>query len=228
MNINTKPYWEARFGTGDWEKKSGRDQTRQFAQAQLPYLRIPSNFSGTILDFGCGLGDAMPVYRKAYKHAALIGMDISEIAIANCKDKYGDIAQFIQGDYTRVPNVDVIISSNVFEHLSNDIAITRRLLTKCFDLYIIVPYRESVFAGMEHVRSYDESYFRTIDAYAYSVFSSRGWSQYGWHLWYHIRLKNLLRPFFGKNVIHRHKQIMFHFINDIRPPFASHVLTAQN
>jgi len=211
VNINTKEYWERRFATGDWEEKLGREQTALFAQTQVRYLRIPSDFSGTILDFGCGLGDAMPVYRATYRHASLIGMDISGAAVAKCKDRYGDIAQFVQGGYTDVPKVDVIIASNVFEHLSNDIEIARHLLTKCHDLFIVTPYKQTLSPGIEHINSYDEVYFRGLGPYDYALFSSRGWSQYGWNLWFHIYLKNILRPFFGKRIIRRRKQIIFHF-----------------
>ena len=63
-NINTKEYWEKRFSTGDWEKSKGKTQTEDFAKSQVKYLNISKNFSGTILDFGCGLGDAFPVYKK--------------------------------------------------------------------------------------------------------------------------------------------------------------------
>lgn len=95
MNINTKNYWENRFATGDWEDKLGRNQTRQFAETQKQYLKIAPGFSGTLLDFGCGLGDAMPIYRTAYPHASLIGMDISEAACRKCKEKYGSFAHFL-------------------------------------------------------------------------------------------------------------------------------------
>jgi len=87
-NINTKSYWNNRFAYGDWEQKRGRNQTKQFAVSQIPKLNIPENFSGTILDFGCGLGDAFSIYRKAYPKATLIGLDISKEAINKCKETY--------------------------------------------------------------------------------------------------------------------------------------------
>jgi len=216
VNINTKEYWERRFATGDWEAKLGRNQTRLFAQSQVRYLKIPSDFPGTILDFGCGLGDAMPVYRATYTFASLIGMDISEAAIAECRNKYGNIAQFVRGTYTDVPNVDVIIASNVFEHLSDDVEMAGHLLTKCHDLYVVTPYRETLCVGTEHVNSYDEDHYRTLGPYEHTVFASRGWSQYGWNLWVHTYLKNTLRPLLGKRIARRRKQIMFHFYNGHR------------
>lgn len=49
-NINTKQYWEERFMTGDWESKGGENQTKQFAESQIKYIELSSNFSGTILE----------------------------------------------------------------------------------------------------------------------------------------------------------------------------------
>ena len=42
-NINTKHYWDKRFGSGDWEQKEGRDQTKDFALSQIPLLNIDKN-----------------------------------------------------------------------------------------------------------------------------------------------------------------------------------------
>jgi len=211
LNVNTKDYWDKRFSSGDWENKCGRTQTKKLAETQVKYLKIAPSFSGTILDYGCGLGDAMPVYRAAYPHASLIGMDISEVAIMKCSEVFGEFAQFIKGDYTDVPQVDVIIASNIFEHLSDDIRRAAHLLAKCHDLFIIAPYREAVTPGAEHVNSYDEGYFKVIGPYDYLIFASKGWGPSGWRIWFDIYIKNILRPFFGKKIVSRPRQILFHF-----------------
>jgi len=211
MNINTRDYWEARFAAGDWEAKSGREQTSLFARTQMQYFQIPYDFSGTILDFGCGLGDAMPVYRRAYRNASLVGMDISGSAIEKCKERYGRIAQFIRGDAIQVPEADVIIASNVLEHLSNDTEVAGLLLAKCRSLYIIVPYMETLHPGTEHVNSYSKSHFAQLGEYSCVLFPTRGWSQYGWERWFNVYLKNVVRPLFGKKIVRRSNQILFHF-----------------
>ena len=117
-NINTKEYWDIRFSTQDWEKKSGRQQTRAFAEEQCKRLNLPKNFDGIITDFGCGLGDAIPIYRKTFPYAVLRGYDISTEAIIKCREVYGSLASFEQGNAEEVKYSDIIISSNVFEHLS--------------------------------------------------------------------------------------------------------------
>jgi len=208
-NINTKSYWESRFSTGDWEEKGGRKQTSSFAASQNKHLRIPKNFDGVIVDFGCGLGDAIPVYHRYFPNAKLVGLDVSEVAIEKCKNYFGYIAQFKHGSYYDCPISDVIVASNVFEHLSEDINIARELLKKCRELYIIVPYKENPLCS-EHLRIYDENYFREIGEYEYTIFPSLGWSEYGLS-WIKLNINNILRKICGKKTNLRKMQIMFIF-----------------
>lgn len=210
-NPNTEGYWDERFASGDWEAHAGRSQTAQFAQGQIPHFRIPSDFEGSILDFGCGLGDGVPIYHQAFPKARMRGMDISQAAVDKCRQRYGDIAEFEQGIATDVADVDVIIASNVFEHLSHDRDIARALLSRCKELYIVVPYAERLRPGGEHVNSYTESYFDDVAPSETTVFHCPGWTQEGWDLWWNIHLKNVIRPLVGKPTVRRGKQIMFRF-----------------
>lgn len=210
-NINIKFYWDNRFANGDWEYKLERNQTRKFAGSQIKHLDISRDFKGTILDFGCGLGDAFLIYKKAFPKAKLMGLDISEVAIKKCNEHYGHLATFISGTNGDVPIVDIIIASNVFEHLTDDISIAKNLLIKCRQLNIIVPYKEKIISVSEHINTYDENYFHDLDKYEYKIFVSRGWSQYGVSLIYHLYLKNILRPLFGNPIAKRAKQIIFKF-----------------
>jgi hypothetical protein len=57
-------------------------------------------------------------------------MDISEEAIIKCKEKFGEIATFLSGTEVNVPKVDIIISSNVFEHLTDDLKIAKKTQEK--------------------------------------------------------------------------------------------------
>lgn len=213
MNINTKEYWDKRFGSGDWEENQGARQTRQFTRGQIPLLNIPRTFTGKILDFGCGQGDSIPIFREEYPSASLLGVDISERGIARAREKYGEMAEFIAGDYRDVPDVDIIIASNVFEHLSGDTFIAQALLKRCRELYIFVPYREKLPRDKtsEHVNSYDETSFSGLGFYTHRVFPCRGWSQYGPSLWFGIHLANQFRRLAGNKTKARRLQICFHF-----------------
>jgi len=211
-NINTQSYWEERFSSGDWENSQGRQQTENFAKAQIQYLHIDNSFTGTILDFGCGLGDAIPIYRENFPQANLIGIDISHSAIELCRDKYGEIATFIQGNHKNIPdNVDVIIASNVLEHISEDLIVAKHLLSCCKSLYIVVPYQESNLHP-EHINRYDEKYFSELGKYDYQIFLCKGWTPYGVKdLWYQVYFKNIFRFLLRLPLVYRNRQIIFHW-----------------
>jgi SAM-dependent methyltransferase len=195
-NINSSEYWDYRFSSGDWEEKKGRQQTLAFAKEQVARFNIPNSFSGAILDFGCGLGDAMPIYKNKYPVAHLVGVDHSEKGIAKCRHKYGHHATFIVGSFDDIPPVDVIISSNVFEHLSNDVAVAEALLRKCTRLFIIVPYREPLRMAVEHehINSYDEDSFSSLPCLRKEVYNSAGLGRLtGVSILYQVWFKNIFR-----------------------------------
>ena len=215
MNVNTRDYWEKRFATGDWEAKGGTQQTICFAETLVRYLNILPSFSGSILDFGCGLGDAVAVYHEHFRCASLIGVDITRAAIEKCRQRYSGIAEFVQCDYTEVPEADVIVSCAVFEHLSNQMEVARHLLRKCGELYIVVPYKETLSPGSEHVNTYDETSFAELGECDSTVFSSKGWTEYGLRLWVNVHAKNLLRFFFGRKLHRRRRMIMYRLIGEM-------------
>jgi hypothetical protein len=140
----------------------------------------------------------------------MTGMDISEAAIKKCVQTYGDIAEFRQGDHLNVPDADLIIASNVFEHLDDDIAVAKSLLQHCSELKVIVPYREDPLHP-EHVTTYELDHFRELNASAEpQVFPCRGWSEYGRTLYLDIRARNVVRLARGQQLRHRMMQVVFH------------------
>ena len=212
-NINTKSYWDKRFSSGDWENNSGKSQTAKFALSQMKHLDIPNDFTGTILDFGCALGDAFPIYKRKFPKAKLIGLDISEEAINKCRTSYGHLGNFFAGTLDDVPVVDIIISSNVFEHLSNNIKMAKDLLSKCNDLYIIVPYDEIDHDNPQHEHvnyRYNASSFAEVTQnITCKIYYSQGWGYEGKDLYYNVYFKNIVRFLLGRKLVRRPKQIMF-------------------
>jgi len=169
-NLNTKSYWEKRFRTGNWGK-AGSFQTLQYASHNVSHISISKDFTGSILDFGCALGDSIPIYKDRFPLAQLFGIDISSSAIETCKQRYGNIAKFQAGDYTIVEPKDVIITSHVMEHITGDKAIVAFLLSKCRDLFIFVPYKENPLY-IEHVNYYDEDYyneFNVVEVHPFTI-----------------------------------------------------------
>jgi hypothetical protein len=161
QNINTAEYWDNRFRSKDWNRL-GRQQTREYAKANLEMFSLGPDFAGHIVEFGCALGDSIPVLIGKYPNSKITGIDISESAIETCKKRFGKYAGFIPGDHHVVPVADVIIASHVMEHITDDRIVVIELLSKCRDLYIIVPFREDPLYK-EHVNYYDTDYYDTFD-----------------------------------------------------------------
>jgi len=211
-NINTKEYWDNRFKIDNpqsWKSVGGESQTKKYAKHISQSLKMQHDFSGTILDFGCAMGDAIPIYQKKYPRAKYIGLDFSEEAIKQCKTKYqSKNINFIAGSIDDVPSVDVIIISHVLEHLSNDKDFIFKLLHKCNNLYIAVPHDEKIIEGGEHINSYySKSFDYLLDVADVSVnfviqYIKPSMKDLVLSL-YQIELKNFLRPFFKKQKIRR-------------------------
>jgi hypothetical protein len=139
----TSEYLDKTFSQGgQWEKNNGRNQTRRFAECFTQNTNIPfKEFS--LLDVGCALGDAAPVFRKAYPEARLYGCDVSQVAIERCKKDHGNSAEFFKAGFEDISGLwDVIYCSNVLEHFEEYKKIASWLLNKCNILYIMAPFFE--------------------------------------------------------------------------------------
>lgn len=214
-NINTKEYWDERFSSNNrksWRANAGESQTKLFAYEIAKRLKMNADFDGTILDFGCALGDAIPIYKEHYPKARFMGTDFSTAAIEICVKKFGDIATFMAKDADGIPAVDVIIMSNVLEHLPKHKEVVETLLSKCKDLYIAVPYDEQEPLHEEHVNSYNRHTFDYLNA-EHDVYLCRGYEfKQILKSYIYIELKNLIRPLF-KVPLYKgglNRQILFH------------------
>ena len=139
-------------------------------------------------------------------------MDISEEAIKKCKNRFGSFATFLPGTELNVPEVDIIISSNVFEHLSNHIDIAKKLKNKCKKLFIIVPFEEDLkkHGSREHINSYTKKTFNEVSSnIEIKIFRSKGWGETTKDLYLKVYLKNIGRFLLGKKLRKKIKQIMF-------------------
>lgn len=204
-NIKTKHYWDTKFITEAWHKGQ-EQQTTEYAKANVEQIAISADFSGAIIDFGCALGDAIPIYAQAFPRAKIVGIDISKVAIAKCKKKYGAIADFVCGEYTSIPFAEVIITSHVMEHIPHDKRIVRELIKKCNDLFVVVPYKEHPLY-FEHVNYYDDFYYDDLLVAEKKVFNV----YYKAKLPLVTILKNFLRCRFSTCVNFSKDMILFHF-----------------
>lgn len=84
------------------------------------YLSSQSFSPQSILDFGSGVGNSIPFFRKYFKHATLNNADVSEQSHAVAKKRFpGEEYYFQIVDYIPLPDnsQDLVFSSCVFHHI---------------------------------------------------------------------------------------------------------------
>jgi len=172
-NPNTRDAWNQAFGAdGDWRKNAGRTQTALFARCFHQHIRVPFSGAFSVLDVGCALGDALPVWKERFPAATLQGCDVSEVAIEEARRLHGGIASFSVASFEEITgHHDVIFCSNVLEHFEQYLDIARLLLSHCDTLYVMTPFAERdrlgrplvPTPGEQHVATFLEDSFAPLE-----------------------------------------------------------------
>lgn len=166
--VNSKEYWDERFGTGDWEKKEGREQSLFFYQVALSlmpdWLKDDINKNSlSIIDLGCAEGEGVNLFGENFKNSSVCGSDISAAALERAK-KYYSSYRFIERDINNIgESFDVVFSSNTLEHFENPEAIIKNILPWCKKYFImLIPFRETDRIE-EHFYTFDYKSFPEIN-----------------------------------------------------------------
>ena len=136
-NTNTRGFWNKKLSSygGRW-----RDFTYKYI---LEFL--PENFSFSLLDIGCALGDGCVLLKSHFPEADISGADFSEAGIEKAKKKSDEISFFILDISKEDPpgKYDYITLIHTLEHFNNPYPIVDKCL-KFVDraLIIQVPYVE--------------------------------------------------------------------------------------
>lgn len=159
--VNSGAYWDKRFMV-NWEESGGRLQTALFATGFVLLNENLQPFS--ILDYGCGCGDSLPVFKMKYPEAELFFYDISQIAMKRANRYYHRIAT--EWNSTGDRRFDLVYCSNVVEHVEDFSAFCDKLcaLSKKY-IVIQAPFdqRHPDGAPLTH-DSRMEDHIRTITA----------------------------------------------------------------
>lgn len=173
LNPNTRGHSEEAFVAGGvWDQNQGRRQTRLFAEYFHRHVKVPFSGPFTVLDVGCGLGDALPVWHEHYPEARLSGCDVAQSAVDRCAEAYGSIATFFRASFEEIRGSwDVIFCSNTLEHFEQNVEIAQALLGLCKILYVMTPYMETrngqplrPAPGQFHVATLTRSTFSSLES----------------------------------------------------------------
>ena len=79
---------------------------------------------GRICDFGSGIGNSIPHFRKHFPDAGLTSLDISERSLELSKTRFPEWGEYVLIEKDRIPSVpdafDVAFSACVFHHIPQD------------------------------------------------------------------------------------------------------------
>ena len=147
--INSVDYWNRRFFE-DWIAKGGRRQTEFFAELcvrELPeWLATEVRERGlSVFDYGCALGDALPVWRREYPQSAISGGDVAQVGLGLARALYPDFAFADVGAFAAgQPIADLIYCSNTLEHFPEWRPLLDRLGGHAGAyIVIVVPFEEA-------------------------------------------------------------------------------------
>jgi glycosyltransferase involved in cell wall biosynthesis len=159
--INSPDYWNKRFFE-DWINRGGRRQTAFFAELcvrELPQWLIEavSADRSSIFDYGCALGDALPVWQRRFPHSVVGGGDVAQVGLGlaralNPQFSFADVNAVADG----TPLADLVYCSNTLEHFTGWRAVLDRLARHAGRyVVVVVPFEEAEPIDDEHATTFE-------------------------------------------------------------------------
>ncbi len=143
MPVNSHEWWENEF-KDNWVNKgiNGIEQTRYFMKLLIKNLqKLEVGLNGTILDYGCALGQGVDELLKAFPTCHVEGYDYAQTAIKQACELFPHYSF-----WGKLPNgfYDTVISSNVLEHYVDPITEIREQMRLAKKYYIaMTPYNQT-------------------------------------------------------------------------------------
>lgn len=132
-----------------------RSRLADLYRRKLLYPALAKQFSGKVLDVGCGIGDFLAFRENT------VGIDINTFNVQYCKERNLEAYEIKNGVYPFAEKVfDGVILDNVLEHLPDPIPTIREVsrVLKSKGVFIIgVPGKKGYTMDSDHKHFYDES-----------------------------------------------------------------------
>jgi len=146
--INSPDYWNKRF-FDDWITNGGRQQTAFFARLccrELPdwFVEEVRARKPAIFDYGCALGDALPVLQAVFPASPIRGGDVAQVGLGLARALHPAF-EFVDVNTigAAAKLADIVYCSNTLEHFENWREILDRLSRRAGEFVIVVvPFEE--------------------------------------------------------------------------------------
>jgi len=195
----------------DNDIKKGKKDRATFSATLRTRSRIISNLikkykmRGRLLDAGCGTGDLLDFIIKNNKFESIEGADFSKEACLCTQNKLG-IKTFIVDlrNISKLKNksYDVIICSEVLEHIEEDEKVIKNLATllkRKGKLIITVPFLKKNWSRFDiisgHVRRYEKGELeKKLKKVGFKILDSFAWGNFIYSFYFNIFIKNKNYP----------------------------------
>ena len=151
--INTKDYWDKRY----MDRMAYAEETGMARFNRAMFEILDGDY---VLDIGCGIGTFTELVKKTYPMCRVMGMDISEKAIQDNRDRNSEIGYVVGavGTATYLPKdrYDVIFSGEVLEHLDDPHALFKEAYVqlKKGGKFIVTTPNEGNIRSPEHMHEF--------------------------------------------------------------------------
>jgi len=115
---------------GDYEQALNKgvslsgESPAYFAEKRVEYTALWLHALGVsaprrVADFGCGVGNSTPHFRRHFPQAELLGLDVSDASIVRAREVHGDASKFLLLDEARgAGERDLVYCNGVFHHIA--------------------------------------------------------------------------------------------------------------
>lgn len=149
---NDRAAWERAFEHGEhWDEVDGDAITAVFAQVLI--ANLPADVTALVeagadvLDWGCARGQMTAALRSRFPESRIAGLDFARNAVEQARARYG--GAFIWEPMGKILDTwDVIVASNVLEHVLDPFALVVEHLARTRRYYVALsPYAEELGPG---------------------------------------------------------------------------------
>lgn len=139
FKVNSKRYWDYRLLL-NWSNAGGSAQSLEFAESLFEAVDFDQIDFKSVLDFGCALGDSVPVFRRHDDKSQIYLWDLSSVGLSRAV-RLNQSSGALKWD--GIKKVDFVYCSNVIEHALDTASLVHQICSASNKWVCIqAPYRE--------------------------------------------------------------------------------------
>lgn len=165
METHILNYW-TQFQDDNYSKTVERELNTERNDTVIEIFKKFTPDVSTVAEIGTGSGALIADLKRLPHGYTVCGLDLPKV-ISECKKRYPDI-EFIEFDAEKdiLAPVDVIIASEIIEHLADDFGFLQRCKMSTNHIILTIPTSNYIGENDHHVRAYSKHSMKKLLAIA--------------------------------------------------------------